>query len=69
MVKRLRHGGQNQNFLYQIWLKDYVTGVKSLRNQTYAYHEYGGEDLIHVIALQCIGDKNNLRLQMPKFKT
>ena len=40
MVKRLRHGGENLNFPHQIWSKDYVTGVKLLRNQTYAYQEY-----------------------------
>ena len=39
MVKRLRHGGENLNFPHQIWSKDYVTGVKTLRNQTYPYQE------------------------------
>ena len=39
MVKRLHQRGQNQNFFYQILSKDYVTGVKTLRNQTYAYQE------------------------------
>ena len=30
------HRGQRSEFFYQIWSKDYVRGVKTLRNQTYA---------------------------------
>ena len=38
--EKITSQGSKSEFFYQIWSKDYVTGVKTLRNQTYAYQEY-----------------------------
>ena len=37
--KKITSQGSKSKIFYQIWSKDYVTGVKTLPNQTYAYQE------------------------------